>query len=201
MRKHRSDRIIAVLAVLLMGLGLIVIYAIGPMRANFMNSAYGTEYPASYFFTHQIISVALAVGAMILAWKFPYTTLRKYAKIIMIAGLVACVVLWGLAIVGSSLAVCQLGACRWISLGPLGSFQPAELLKLGLVLYLAQLVALRRKEGKLDSRDEFWFPFAVMAGLSLFFVVVVIVCCGYLHQVRFVAPVSPSLSPTCSHAL
>ena len=173
MRKHRSDRIIAVLAVLLMGLGLIVIYAIGPMRANFMNSAYGTDYPASYFFTHQIVSVALAVGAMVLAWRFPYTTLRKYAKIIMIAGLAACVVLWGLAIVGSSLAVCQLGACRWISLGPLGSFQPAELLKLGLVLYLAQLVALRRKEGKLDSRDEFWFPFGVMAGLALFFVVVI----------------------------
>lgn len=173
MRKHRSDRIIAVLAMLLMGLGLIVIYAIGPMRANFMNSAYGTDYSTSYFFTHQVISVALAVGAMILAWKFPYTTLRKYAKGIMVAGLVSCVVLAGLSVVGSSLAVCQLGACRWISLGALGSFQPAELLKLGLVLYLAQLVALRRKEGKLDSRTDFWFPFGVVSVLSLFFVVVV----------------------------
>lgn len=173
MRKHRSDKIIAVLAILLMGLGLIVIYAIGPMRANFMNSAYGTDYPTSYFFIHQIISVVLAVGAMILAWRFPYMTLRKYAKGIMIAGLVSCVVLAGLAIAGSGLAVCQLGACRWISLGPLGSFQPAELLKLGLVLYLAQLVALRRKEGKLDSRSDFWFPFGVVAILSLFFVIVV----------------------------
>ena len=173
MRKHRSDKIIAVLAMLLMLLGLIVIYAIGPMRANFMNSAYGTDYPTSYFFIHQLMSVALAIAAMVVAYKFPYTTLRRYAKGILVAGLVACVALWVLSLVHSSLAVCQLGACRWISLGPLGSFQPAELLKLGLVLYLAQLVALRRKEGKLDSRTDFWFPFGAVSILSLFFVVFV----------------------------
>ena len=173
MRKHRADKTIALLAILLMGMGLIVIYAIGPMRANFLNSAYGVDYATSYFFSHQLISVVLGVVAIVLAYKFPYLKLREYAKWIMIAGLLACVVLAFLALIGSSLAVCQLGACRWINLGPLGSFQPAELLKLGLTLYLAQLIAERRKEGKLESSSDFWIPFSAVTGLSLFFVVLV----------------------------
>ena len=73
--------------------------------------------------------------------------------------------------IGSGLAKCELGACRWFEIGSL-SFQPAEVLKIGLVLYLAGLMAERKKEGKLSSLD-FWVPFTVVSGLSLFFVVVV----------------------------
>lgn len=43
MRKHKSDRIIGVLTVVLLGIGLIMIYAIGPMRANVVNAAYGSN--------------------------------------------------------------------------------------------------------------------------------------------------------------
>lgn len=40
-RRHRPDYKIAMYASLLMLLGLVVIYAIGPQRANVLNSAYG----------------------------------------------------------------------------------------------------------------------------------------------------------------
>ncbi|MBQ3310223.1 FtsW/RodA/SpoVE family cell cycle protein [Candidatus Saccharibacteria bacterium] len=173
MRRHKSDRAIAVLTLLLLAIGLMVIYAIGPMRANFMNSAYGTEYDANYFFTHQLVSVVLAIGAFILAFKYPYEKVRTFAKWLMVAGLVASGLLALLALMGSSLASCQLGACRWYNLGALGSFQPAELIKLGLVLYLAQLVAERKKEGKLENSSDFWLPFGVVSGLSLCFVILV----------------------------
>ena len=173
MRKHKSDRVIAVLTFLLMGLGLIVIYAIGPMRANFMNAAYGVDYDANYFFIHQLISVVLAAGAFILAFKIPYEQTRRVAKILMMAGLVACAVLMVAGWAHMGIAKCEVGACRWFNLGALGSFQPAELLKLGLVLYLSGLVAERKKEGKLESSSDFWMPFAVVAVLSLGFVVVV----------------------------
>lgn len=43
MRKHKSDRIIGALTLVLLGVGLIMIYAIGPMRANVLNAAYGAE--------------------------------------------------------------------------------------------------------------------------------------------------------------
>ena len=43
-RKHRSDLGIAFATLTLMALGLIIIYAIGPMRANVLNNTYGTDY-------------------------------------------------------------------------------------------------------------------------------------------------------------
>ena len=173
MRKHRNDKIIAILTFLLMGVGLIVIYAIGPMRANFMNAAYGLNYSNTDFFRHQLISVVMAIIAFFVAYKIPYERTRKFAKSLMLAGLIACGLLMILSWTGSSLAKCELGACRWFRLGGLASFQPAELLKLGLVMYLAQLMAERKAEGKLENSSDFWLPFAVMAGLSAIFVVIV----------------------------
>lgn len=172
MRKHKSDRAIGVLTVVLLAIGLVVIYAIGPMRVNVLNSAYGADYPENYFFVRQLVNVALALVAFILAFKFPYEKLRKFAKVIMLLGLVACGALAVLAAVGSGLAKCELGACRWYSIGGI-SLQPAEILKIGLVLYLAGLMAERKQEGKLERGSDFWIPFSVVAGLSLVFVVVI----------------------------
>lgn len=171
MRKHKSDRIIAVLTFVLMAVGLIVIFAIGPQRANFMNSAYGSDYSQNYFFLHQLVSVILSVAAFIFAFKFPYEKLRKYSKILVFIGIGLCALLAVLSVIGSSLAKCELGGCRWFNLGPLGSFQPAEFLKLGLVLYLAQLAAKWKAEGRLESRD-FLQPYAIISILALVFIVI-----------------------------
>ncbi len=56
-RKHNSDRVILFATLGLMALGLIIIYAIGPLRANVLNSTYGTNYDANYFFFGQLRSV------------------------------------------------------------------------------------------------------------------------------------------------
>lgn len=171
MRKHKSDRIIGALTVILLGVGLIIIYAIGPMRVNVLNSTYGSNYSENYFFIRQLINVALAATAFVIAFKFPYSKIRKLSKLAIIGGLVLCVMLALLAMVGSGVAKCELGACRWFQFGSL-SFQPAEILKMGLVLYLASLMAERKKQGRLDSSD-FWIPFGVISVVSLAFVVVV----------------------------
>lgn len=171
MRKHKSDRWIGVLTIALLVVGLVVIYAIGPMRVNVLNAAYGSNYGENYFFIHQLINVILSLAVFVVAFKMPYKTIRKFSKLIMLLGLVASAVLAVLAMVGSGMAKCELGACRWFSLGSL-SFQPAELLKIGLVLYFAGLMSERKKEGRINTMDFFW-PFAVISGLSLLFVVVV----------------------------
>ena len=170
MRKHKSDRLIAIITFVLLAVGLVVIYAIGPQRANFMNSAYGTDYSSNYFFLHQLLSVGLSVAAFIVAFKFPFEKLKTYSKILVFVGLGLCAALALLSLIGSSLAKCELGGCRWFNLGAV-SFQPAEFLKLGLVLYLAQLTAKWKKEGKLESRD-YLQPYAIVALLALFFVVI-----------------------------
>lgn len=171
MRKHKSDRIIGALMMVLLCVGLIVIYAIGPMRANVINSVYGSNMGENDFFIQQLKNVILSLIVVVIAFKLPYKYMRKYAKLVMFGGLALCILLAILAAVGSSLAKCELGACRWYNLGGF-SLQPAEILKLGLVLYLAQLMAERKKEGKLESSD-FWIPFTVVSVLSLGLVVVV----------------------------
>ncbi len=154
----------------LMVVGLIAIYAVGPMRANLLNVTYGTNYSNDMFFWNQLRSVGMAILAFWVGFKLPYVWLRKHSQKIMFLGILLCVLLAFLAVAGSGLADCQLGGCRWYNLGPIG-FQPAELMKFGLVLYLAQLVAVRRKEGKIETR-EFWLPFGIVSAVALFLVVI-----------------------------
>ena len=155
-----------------MALGLIVIYAIGPMRANVLNSTYGSDYGANDFFFGQLRSVILALVAFFLAYKvIPYRYIKKYAKLILILALVLSGLLWILAISGSSLAKCELGECRWYNFGPI-SFQPAEFLKLALTVYLADFLARKKKAGEIGQWKEFWLPLLIVCGLSLFLVVV-----------------------------
>lgn len=170
-RRHKSDRIIGALTVVLLCIGLIVIYAIGPMRANVINSVYGSEMGENDFFFQQLRNVILSLVVLVVAYNLPYRYIRKYAKLVMFGGLALCALLAILAAMGSGAARCELGACRWFNLGGF-SLQPAEILKLGMVLYLAQLMAERKAEKKLGTSD-FWVPFGVISVLSLGFVVVV----------------------------
>ena len=89
----------------------------------------------------------------------------------MILAIILNALLWILAVAGSSLAKCELGECRWYNLGPV-SFQPAEFLKLALVIYLADFLTRKREEGTIGSLKEFWWPLILVAGSSLGLVVV-----------------------------
>ena len=172
MRKHRGDRIILFTTFILLIAGLIIIYAIGPMRANFLNAAYGGDISENHFFIRQLVNVILSIAAFVVAVKLPYETTKKLGKWILLAGIVLSVALLVLAKTGSSLAKCELGACRWINIGSFGSLQPAEFLKLGLLLYLSQLAASRKADGTLNKSD-FWLPAGVASVISLALVVVV----------------------------
>lgn len=172
-RKHKSDLVILFATLGLMALGLIIIYAIGPMRANVLNNTYeNANYDPNYFFIGQLRSVGLSLIAFFAAFKWiPYKYIKKFAKPLMIISLVLSGLLWVLATIGSSLAKCELGECRWYNLGFI-SFQPAELLKLALVIYLADFLTRKREEGVIGKWQEFWLPLLIVCGASLFFVVI-----------------------------
>ena len=172
MRKHRPDWLILGMTAGLMLLGLVIIFAVGPMRVNFMKTAYGSELSENYFFVHQLINVGISAVAFVVAWKLPYEKFGRWGRLILGVGILLCLALLALVKLGSGLAKCELGACRWINIPGFGSLQPAEVLKLGLVIYLAQLAAERKAEGKLNSSD-FWLPVGVVSLICLGFVVVV----------------------------
>jgi cell division protein FtsW len=155
-----------------MALGLVVIYAIGPMRANVLNSTYGTSYDPNYFFIGQLRSVLLSLVAFFVAFKvIPYKYIQKFAKPMIIVAIGLSIMLWILAKSGSSLAKCELGECRWFNLGAV-SFQPAEFLKLALVIYLADFFARKREANEIGKIKEFWLPLGLVSILSLGLVVI-----------------------------
>lgn len=171
-RKHKSDLVILFTTLGLMALGLIVIYAIGPMRANVLNTTYGTDYGPNDFFLGQLRSVGLSLAAFFLAFKvIPYKYIKKFAKPLLIFALVLSGLLWILSLSHSSIVKCELGECRWFQFGGT-SFQPAEVLKIALVVYLADFLARKREEGKIGDPKEFWLPLVIVCGLSLGLVVV-----------------------------
>lgn len=172
-RRHRPDYQIALYMGLLMLLGLVIMYAIGPQRAHVLNNAYGTDYYTSmYFFIKQTVSLLLALGTFIVLALVPYQTLKRYAAKILLAGLGACVLL---AITGNMLqlplAQCSLGACRWFDLGPLGSLQPAELLKFGLLIFTAGFLGMRMQQGKVNDLHRTLIPLAALMFIAAILVI------------------------------
>ena len=172
-RKHRPDYFILLGTGILMLLGLITIYAIGPQRANVLNSVAGGNYSDSYFFIKQIVSTIVAVAAFAAAALLPYTLFVKHSLKLFIVGVGACILLALAGAAGLSFAQEINGATRWFNLGVLGSIQPAEIVKFGLLAYLAVFLGQRIKAGKLNDWKETILPAGLMAGVALFFVIVV----------------------------
>lgn len=170
-RIHKPDRIILIMTLLLMLVGLLVIYAIGPQRANVMNAVFGYEYSDQYFFIKQAVSFGLALAAFFAAYKVPYEFILKHGTKVLAIGFIACI---GLAIAAKTGLVEEtLGAARWISLGPLGSIQPSEVLKFGMLLYMAVFLGIRMKEGTINDTKRTLVPLAVAVGAALFMIVIV----------------------------
>lgn len=174
-RRHRPDYQIVLYMGLLMMVGLVVMYAIGPQRAAVLNAAYGAEYGSAYFFIKQATSLGLALAAFIAAAWLPIRFWQRHAAKLLLAGLAACLALMvlGNLLHVSALAQCTLGACRWFALGPLGTFQPAELLKLGILLFLAGFIGVRMVRGQINDVRLTLVPVGIIVAVSLLFVVVV----------------------------
>ena len=171
-RRHKSDLAIWILTFILLAVGLIIIYAIGPMRVNILNSAYGSNYEPHYFFVHQLINIGAAVLALFVAFKLKYDFLKKYSKWALILGYLLSIILWIATLTGSSLAKCELGECRWLNVFGM-SFQPSEALKLGLVVYLAGFLARKKEEGVIGKFKDFWVPLLITCGIALVLVVLI----------------------------
>lgn len=144
------DVTLLAMTTVLVGLGLIMVYSASSILAM---KAYGDFY---FFIKRQLLWAVLGFGALWLLAQYPYPRLRPWVKpVLLVCGL--CLLAVAFFPVGKTAG----GARRWLALGPL-SFQPAELLKIAIVLYLAD--ALARKEDKLDSWTEGFLPPLLVVG-------------------------------------
>jgi len=136
-RRHRPDYGLLILMSLLLVVGAVVVYAIGPGLTN------GKNLPENYYTSKQLISIVLGIIGFLVASSIPLRR-WKYLQIgiIILAVLVAILV----RVAGEEVN----GAHRWIQVAGL-SFQAAELIKLALILWLADFLTRRRLEQKIRS--------------------------------------------------
>lgn len=169
-RKHRPDYLILLFMGILMMIGLIIMYAIGPQRAVVLNNSYGSDYAGTYFFMKQGTSLALSLVAFFVMSKMPLEFLYKHSGKILIVAYLACALLAILGALNIPLAKCELGACRWYNLGIFGSMQPAEFLKLGLLIALSVFLGAKAAEGKINNLRETLLPTGILVLITMIFV-------------------------------
>lgn len=129
------DRILLYITLGLLAYGLVVLYSASTVQsfANFGNT--------SYYIIHQVVYGALiGLIGMYICSKLDYHIWQKYLPFLIFLSLF---LLMLVKIPGLGFA--SGGASRWIHLGPI-SFQPAELAKLVIILYLASWVDKKRNE-------------------------------------------------------
>lgn len=112
-----------------------------------------------YYFKHQLLNgLSIGVLGFIAAYFINYQWYRKLALPLFIVNLIL------LALVFTEFGVTAGGASRWLTFGPIG-FQPAELLKLTFIMYLAAWFGGKTR-GRRDERGWGGFVvFLLMSGL------------------------------------
>lgn len=158
-RSHRPDYILAILAVSLTVAGLIVLFAISPALAAQKHVA------ENYFVNRQIIALIISVVVFFLVGKLPLNNWRYLEKPLIIISVISAVIV---RLLGEQVN----GAYRWIQIGGL-SFQPAELIKFTLLIWLAFFFADRIKTGTISNFNKTLKPL-ILALLIIGFVVAVL---------------------------
>lgn len=137
---------------LLVMVGVVMVYSASTFRASERAGS------STFILERHVLRVLVAFGAFCIGYLFDYHNLTRIARafvVVSILFLVAVLVLsWNDPVRGSM---------RWIRLGPF-SFQPSEVAKLALVIYLADF--LSRKKAFLDDFKRGLLPcLAVLAAV------------------------------------
>ena len=157
-RRHRPDYWLLLLCTILLALGLIVVYTIGPGLAAQHNVG------DNYYINRQLVAVLLGVGTFVLCAFLPLDIWPKLEKPLLIAS--------GLAALAVRAFGEQInGAYRWIHIGGL-SFQAVELIKFTFIIWLAGFLVSRIKEGKLNDWQQTFRPLLLALGVIGFVVAV-----------------------------
>lgn len=146
--------VFAVLSLLM--IGLVMVYSASIAIAETKSAA---NQPTFYLIRHSLyLGVGLGFGYA--ALQIPIDTWEKLAPALFIAGGIALVLVL-IPFIGREVN----GSRRWIPLGPLGNFQPSELMKFATILYAADYTV--RKATHMQSLKKGFAPmFLVMLFLG-----------------------------------
>lgn len=170
-RRHRPDYQIVLFMGILVLLGLIVLYAISPARVELINQS-GNSLDATHFMQKQLLYLGIGLAGFAAAATLSPSWWRRHTEKILFVGFGACLLLAVLGLfLNGGIIIETGGATRWFNFG-IGSFQPAELLKFGLLLYVAAFLGRRMQQGKVNSVHDTLIPLGVLLGVASLFVIV-----------------------------
>ncbi|NTU89667.1 MAG: putative lipid II flippase FtsW [Actinobacteria bacterium] len=144
-------------AVVLIVLGLVMIYSASSITAldEFEDSA--------YYLKNQLQFIVIGLVLVLITIRIRYEFWDSNVSWIP----------WGLVmillVITAVMGVAGLGAQRWVSLGPLGGFQPSEFMKIAVILLLANFVTVFRKGGM--SNKGFFIGIAVIVFIPALFII------------------------------
>ncbi len=148
----KVDSWLLILVLALLCIGLVMLYS----ASSFLSARYYGD--ASYFFVRQLLSALIGVVVMLVTMHIDY---RVWCRLSLIGMAIALPLLVIVLRFGTS----AYGASRWLSFGSAFSFQPSELIKLVLALYIADWLA--RKGNQVATFLYGLAPFIILIGLIL----------------------------------
>ncbi len=151
--KKRLDFILLFSALALVGIGIIMVYSTSAIIAA---DRFGDPY---YFLKRQALYAAVGFVLMLVMMFFPYEILKRFAYPILIFSILLLIV-----VLVPGIGHRTGGAMRWLKIQSF-SFQPSEFAKLGLVIFLAYLLA--KKEEKIRSFSFGFLPPVLLSGLVI----------------------------------
>ncbi len=152
----------------LIGLGLVMMYS-----ASY-NEALSMGLPHHYFFVRQAMFILLGLACAVVIRFIPIKVIKASA----IPLLLVCLALMLLTLF-TSYGQVRYGARRWLSIPPLPSFQPSELVKLAVILFLANWFGSAKHEEKAVRR------YALPACVVLLFAALILLQRDYSTTIVF----------------
>ncbi len=152
--KH-YDYTLIITPLFLSAFGLVMIYSASMVTAV----VDGLE--STYFLKRQSMWFGIGLAGFVFTSIFPYQFYQKYIKVILIVTLLFLI---GVDLFGTEVN----NAKSWLSIGPF-RFQPAEIAKIGLILYLASVYS--KKQDYLNDFIKGVLPPLVMTGIVIGFIV------------------------------
>ncbi|MBT5831082.1 MAG: FtsW/RodA/SpoVE family cell cycle protein, partial [Candidatus Latescibacteria bacterium] len=139
----------------LVGFGTVMIYSSSSGLAQF-------RFDNGHFFLKRwTIRMVISLGVMAVMMRLDYHIWRKAARLLLAIGFFGLLIVLMLKAFGIGKVR---GAYRWIPL-PGGAFQPADLVRLALVIYLAD--SLIRRQQVIKDFQQGFVPHAVVIGLAM----------------------------------
>jgi cell division protein FtsW len=137
---------LTVVTVLLMLLGLLMSFSASIVDAAQEGDAFGT-------FRRQALWATISLPGFALATRFPRRHLRTLSWPLMIVALVLLIL-----VITPGVGVTRFGSTRWLGFGGF-VFQPSEVAKLGLLLWLADVLERKRPaNGSLHTTEHLLIP-------------------------------------------